>query len=249
MRLHDMAIPLLTPHTMAADVVYLPSREVGQELLSSMQFQCGTPTEALLATLEQSVTLFGLGIILLDLQEMRIEWLMGAQVNTQVPSEQFTSLLFNLHPEDRESLIAYVRQARLNLQQPSKKIFRIAHSSGHWLYFLVLGTPLRKKGGESMTHLLAAVTNIADILEQPNLMKPLEDEYRNLNLRILVQKLTSREFDVLEQIAQAKTDQEIADVLHISVAAVRWHNRQLLKKMQARNRVELARIAWRHGLM
>jgi DNA-binding NarL/FixJ family response regulator len=59
-----------------------------------------------------------------------------------------------------------------------------------------------------------------------------------------VEALTSREEEVLITVAQGWTNSEIADDLHISISTVKTHLASLLRKLDARNRVELAMWAY-----
>lgn len=56
--------------------------------------------------------------------------------------------------------------------------------------------------------------------------------------------LTSREEQVLHTVAQGRTNAEIAAELHISASTVKTHLASLMRKVGARNRVELA--MWAH---
>ncbi len=64
-----------------------------------------------------------------------------------------------------------------------------------------------------------------------------------------LKRLTSREMEVLRLIAEGLTTAEIADRLHRSVKTVEWHRVSLGNKLGVSNRVELARIAIRCGLV
>jgi len=54
--------------------------------------------------------------------------------------------------------------------------------------------------------------------------------------------LTPRQCDILREVACGRSNSEIAERLHISVETVKTHMRQLLVRMGARNRTELATI-------
>jgi len=54
--------------------------------------------------------------------------------------------------------------------------------------------------------------------------------------------LTRRQRDVLQEVVCGRSNAEIAQRLHISVETVKSHMRQLLVRMGARNRTELATI-------
>lgn len=63
-----------------------------------------------------------------------------------------------------------------------------------------------------------------------------------------VPDLTSREFDVLERLRQGLMNREIAGILHITENTVEYHMKNLLRKLGARNRLEVAERASALGL-
>ena len=61
--------------------------------------------------------------------------------------------------------------------------------------------------------------------------------------------LTSRETEVLALVGQGLSNAEIADGLHLGVTTVKTHIGSLMTKTGATNRVRLAILAYRHGLL
>jgi DNA-binding NarL/FixJ family response regulator len=61
--------------------------------------------------------------------------------------------------------------------------------------------------------------------------------------------LTSRELDVLNLIADGRTDKEIASALNLSVYTIKSHVRSILSKLHAANRWEAASTAREEGLL
>lgn len=61
--------------------------------------------------------------------------------------------------------------------------------------------------------------------------------------------LSTREMDVLNQVALGKTDKEIAAALSLSVHTVKTHMRNILAKLQVSGRQEAARYAREKGMM
>ena len=57
-------------------------------------------------------------------------------------------------------------------------------------------------------------------------------------------KLSQRERQVLELVAQGKLNKEIANELHISESTVKNHTYSLMSKLDAHNRTELAKWYW-----
>ncbi len=62
-----------------------------------------------------------------------------------------------------------------------------------------------------------------------------------------VEPLTIREEEVLILVARGWTNSEIADDMHISISTVKTHLASLMRKLNARNRVELAMWAYETG--
>ncbi|MEU4251824.1 response regulator transcription factor [Amycolatopsis sp. NPDC026612] len=71
---------------------------------------------------------------------------------------------------------------------------------------------------------------------------------RGPRARQLRELLTERELDVLLLLASGSANQEIADVLGISVTTVRSHVLSILRKLNAPNRTVAAICAYRSGL-
>ena len=61
--------------------------------------------------------------------------------------------------------------------------------------------------------------------------------------------LTPREQEVLKLIAEAHTNKQIAEILHLAEKTVESHRANLLRKLGMRDRVELVRYAIRRGLV
>ncbi len=59
-----------------------------------------------------------------------------------------------------------------------------------------------------------------------------------------IEPLTAREEQVLIPVARGRTNSEIADELYVSISTVKTHLASLMRKLDARNRVEIA--MWAH---
>jgi DNA-binding CsgD family transcriptional regulator/tetratricopeptide (TPR) repeat protein len=107
----------------------------------------------------------------------------------------------------------------------------------------------RQKATQILSESLAISTELG--------MKPLMEKVVALKEQMKAQPgrapqypdgLTQREVEVLRLVAQAKTNQEIADELFISLRTVTTHVTSILNKINASNRIEAATYATRHGL-
>ncbi|MEH0153809.1 response regulator transcription factor [Limibacter armeniacum] len=64
-----------------------------------------------------------------------------------------------------------------------------------------------------------------------------------------VEKLSKREMEILTNIAEGLTTQDIADKLFISKNTVETHRKNLLFKLKAKNTAELVNVAFRKGII
>jgi len=62
-------------------------------------------------------------------------------------------------------------------------------------------------------------------------------------------ELTPREQEVVKLVAEAHTNREIAEILHLSEKTVESHRGNAMRKLGMRDRVELVRYAVRRGLI
>lgn len=92
----------------------------------------------------------------------------------------------------------------------------------------------------------------------PRLAGQMLEEFRRLSQRephpdtestTEINGLTDRELDVLNQVAQGKTDKEIAQILSLSIHTVKTHLRSILAKLQVSGRKEAVRLARGKGLL
>jgi DNA-binding NarL/FixJ family response regulator len=67
--------------------------------------------------------------------------------------------------------------------------------------------------------------------------------------QVRADELTPREQEVVKLVAEAHTNREIADILHLSEKTVENHRSNAMRKLGMRDRVELVRYAIRRGLI
>ena len=61
--------------------------------------------------------------------------------------------------------------------------------------------------------------------------------------------LTKRELEVLKQVVDGRTNQEIADGLFISIETVKTHMRHIMEKLRVTDRTQAAVKAMKEGLI
>jgi DNA-binding NarL/FixJ family response regulator len=105
------------------------------------------------------------------------------------------------------------------------------------------GFLLKDAGPALLAHAIHAAA-AGDALIAPNITARLLDRFAELGTNSapapLSEPLTEREEEVLLAVARGRTNQEIARELHISMSTVKTHIANLMGKLGARNRVEIA---------
>ena len=72
---------------------------------------------------------------------------------------------------------------------------------------------------------------------------------RDHEARIMIEKLTPKEREVLQALAEGLSDKGIAERLYVSVGTIRTHIRSILAKLEVQSRLQALVFAVRHGLV
>lgn len=85
----------------------------------------------------------------------------------------------------------------------------------------------------------------------PSISKTVIDEYldNNSRARSPLERLTSRQREILQLVAEGHTTRQIADMLCVSVKTVETHRAQLMDRLEIRDVPGLVRYAIRTGLI
>ncbi len=111
------------------------------------------------------------------------------------------------------------------------------------------GYVLKNVKAEDFIDLLSSVMD-GDIVVSPLIASKIIDEsFRNagkLRVKKTNHKLTVKEEEVLELVAQGATNKEIASKLYISENTVKFHIRNIMEKLHFKNRAQIAVYGARH---
>ncbi|GAA3767937.1 response regulator [Micromonospora maritima] len=109
------------------------------------------------------------------------------------------------------------------------------------------GFLLKDAGAEMLTQAVHAAAR-GDALIAPNITARLLSSFANSRPRSVppepVEPLTAREEQVLVAAARGRTNSEIGDELSISLSTVKTHIAAVMRKLNARNRVEIVMWAY-----
>jgi DNA-binding NarL/FixJ family response regulator len=109
------------------------------------------------------------------------------------------------------------------------------------------GYLLKDSGASDLVSAIRAVASGESYLS-PAVSNAVLDDYRR-HVTNPIDLLTSREREVLQMLAEGKTNKEIAVVLNLSVYTVDAHRGRIMEKLNVHSINELVRFAVRNGLI
>jgi DNA-binding NarL/FixJ family response regulator len=109
------------------------------------------------------------------------------------------------------------------------------------------GYLLKDSGADDLVNAIRAVARGESYLS-PSVSNAVLDDYRR-HVTNPIDLLTSREREVLQMLAEGKTNKEIAGVLNLSVYTVDAHRGRIMEKLNLHSINDLVRFAVRNGVI
>lgn len=101
-----------------------------------------------------------------------------------------------------------------------------------------------------LSELVSAVRAVRrDEIYFPDLMSPPAQSHRDLHERALLERLSAREFRVMQQLAQGMGNKEIAQYMQLSDKTISTYKTRLLLKLNVASLIELYALAKRNGVV
>ena len=138
------------------------------------------------------------------------------------------------------SLIPRARVVALSMHKDSVYVREILRAGAR-------GYLLKDSGAADLVAAIRAVASGESYLS-PAVSNAVLDDYRRIATNP-IDLLTSREREVLQMLAEGKTNKEIAGVLNLSVYTVDAHRGRIMEKLNLHSIGELVRFAVRNGLI
>ncbi len=146
---------------------------------------------------------------------------------------------------------------QIRQHSPDVKILALTMHEGNEYFFKILDAGASGyfiKGGSS-SELISALRAVwsGDVFLYPTMAKKLLSDYlrrvRTGQDKESYDGLTNREREILKLIAEGHTNQEIAELLVLSVATVQTHRAHIMAKLGLHSRTELIKYAIRRGFI
>ena len=142
------------------------------------------------------------------------------------------------------------RQIRAHLPQTAVLILSM-HDDERYLFDALkagaAGYVLKREVDHALLDAVRAVARgeafLTNAVERTMIREWMQDDFKGPD-----EPLSPREQEVLKLIAEAHTNKQIAEILHVAEKTVESHRANLLRKLGMRDRVELVRYAIRRGL-
>jgi len=138
------------------------------------------------------------------------------------------------------SSVPHVRVVALSMHKDSVYVREILRAGAR-------GYLLKDSGAADLVAAIHAVASGESYLS-PSVSNAVLDDYRR-HATNPIDLLTSREREVLQLLAEGKTNKEIAGVLNLSVYTVEAHRGRIMEKLNLHSIGELVRFAVRNGLI
>lgn len=110
------------------------------------------------------------------------------------------------------------------------------------------GYILKTSSAQEIAQAIRQVMAGQEVMTQAVAEKMQEDKHKAKE-RHLHDDLTKRELEVLALIAEGKSNQEIADLLFITLKTVKTHVSNILSKLEVSDRTQATIYAFKHGLV
>jgi len=215
----------------------------------------GSPISILLAD-DHTIVREGLARLLEEQRDLKI---VGMATNGQVAVEK----ALELKPDIIIMDIAMPRMngieaaKRIRKQLPKSKILILSmYSHEHYIHELletgVSGYLLKDASGRDIIKAIHAAMNNETFLS-PTISKKLVDTYlfprKRSSKAERYKKLTNREREVFQLIAEGHTTRQIAEMLFVSISTIKSHRVKIMEKLRMETPVKLVHFAIQLGLV
>ena len=153
------------------------------------------------------------------------------------------------HPDD----IGFFEESSEYLGNPENDslitVYRQKSKEGKWIRLLVSTKVTKRLPNNMPEETINCAVDISEKFAELGKVESILRENAYLKNKIKLKDLTTREVEIITQIATGKTTREVGAKLNISFHTVEAHRKRILKKLVLKNVAELVRFAGQCGLV
>jgi len=141
-----------------------------------------------------------------------------------------------------KQLCPQIKVVVLTVHSTAEYVFQILRAGGS-------GYVIKQAAVSELIQAIRAVYR-GDAFLSPSISRQVVDEYgrRAAAMEDTYNKLTAREREVLQMIAEGRTNRQIANLMHVTVKTVEAHRASLMNKLDLHSIAELTKYALRKGI-
>jgi len=141
-----------------------------------------------------------------------------------------------------KSLHPRIKVVVLTVHSTQEYVFQILQAGGS-------GYVLKQAAVSELIQAIRAVYQ-GDSYLSPSISRQVVDEYGRLaaTMEDKFDKLTAREREVLQMVAEGRTNRQIAGLMHVTIKTVEAHRASLMNKLDLHSIAELTKYALRKGI-
>jgi len=141
-----------------------------------------------------------------------------------------------------KQLCPQIKVVVLTVHSTAEYVFQILRAGGS-------GYVIKQAAVSELIQAIRAVYR-GDAFLSPSISRQVVDEYgrRAAAMEDTYNKLTAREREVLQMIAEGRTNRQIANLMHVTVKTVEAHRASLMNKLDLHSIAELTTYALRKGI-
>jgi PAS domain S-box-containing protein len=167
--------------------------------------------------------------------------------NDDLQSVTPESFLALFHPVSQQQFLRKMRSFEFMEGNDEKNLYQLKTKDGNWIYILVCSKVSKHTPDGKIKYLTGYGVEIDrnELRHHLHKMKDLDTTCYNLNL---IQKLSSRELEIIKLIAKGLTDKEMAQEFNISIHTTKTHRKRIISKLGLKNSAVLVKFAVENGL-
>jgi DNA-binding CsgD family transcriptional regulator len=162
-----------------------------------------------------------------------------------IDSEGFLALF---HPISQKQFLRKIRSFEFIEGSDEKNLYELQTKNQEWIYILVCSKPSKRRPDGKIKYLIGYGVEIdrKELKHHLHRMKDLDTTCHNLDL---IQKLSTREVEIIKLIAKGMTDKEIAIKFNISIHTTKTHRKRIISKLGLKNSAVLVKFAVDNGII